>query len=276
MAKNDPVLTYLKDIEFLPILLPREGVRPLGLLLKDGKRFEYLGNLEDVTQSTFPLPPVSPDLVTANTISGKKSSTVKLSIGLSLLGNIIKAFTGQTLDVSLGYKNAKTVTYEFKDVTVDTIDILKLDQYLTEGDFNDAGAGIEMLFLNNQIGVVTSTLRAKTFVIAAQGQNGLDVKVDLPLIQNVLDGKVEVAIANESDSKIAYSGTKAISFGIRAVQLFTKDGHYTSFDPFNVGSAALRTDEAFGMPVSPQVSPFRIDSAFIDLEVPMGAGNNGL
>ena len=98
MSHPDPFLTLLKSISYIPLRLPRADVEPLQLMGIDGKEFTMLGNLSDAMKAgpAAVLPPIQNDIETANQIRGTRSGTVKLSIGLNLLGGIIGALTGRT------------------------------------------------------------------------------------------------------------------------------------------------------------------------------------
>src|SRR5215469_17007342 len=120
MSHPDPFLNLLKDISYLPLRLPRTDVQPVQLIGIDGKELTVLGQVADAMKAgpTAVMPPVQNDIQTANQIQGTRSATVKLGIGLNLLGGIINALTGQNLDVSAAYQRASTITFEFDDVTV--------------------------------------------------------------------------------------------------------------------------------------------------------------
>src|SRR5262249_19713671 len=124
MAKPDPFLNLLKDIGFLPMRLPRTDVEPLTVVSKNGKDLNLLGQLASaMVAGVVALPPIASDIQTAGQIQGTKTSKIKFSIGVDILGSIIQALTGEKLNVSVGFNNASTLTFEFADVTVDKVDI---------------------------------------------------------------------------------------------------------------------------------------------------------
>lgn len=129
MSRPDPFLNLLKDIGFLPLRLPRADVQPPQLLNLDGNNFSLLGELEEAMKAgAAKLPAVKRDIATAGKIQGTHSSTVKASLGLDILGNILGALTGSKLDLSAGFQKASTLTFEFGYVTVSTVSIISLDK----------------------------------------------------------------------------------------------------------------------------------------------------
>ena len=45
---HDPRLTYLNDLGYNVVRLPRKGINPLGVLGRDGKSLSYLGTLDQI------------------------------------------------------------------------------------------------------------------------------------------------------------------------------------------------------------------------------------
>ncbi len=96
MARPDPAITYLKDIGYMPIRLPRTDVVPLQIVSQNGKDLELLGSLVDaIITGSVPLPPVISDIQTAGQVNGQRSSRVKLSVGINILNGILQALTGK-------------------------------------------------------------------------------------------------------------------------------------------------------------------------------------
>ena len=253
MSHPDPFLNLLKDIGFLPLRLPRADVAPLQLLSIDGKSLSLLGLLTDGMNpgAGATIPVIQDDIQTANQIQGTRSSTVKLSIGLNILGNIIGALTGQSLDVSAAYQHASTLTFEFGDVTVSKVSIILLDKFLNLSDIDPSAKQIQDLMIAGDAGVTTAVTRTKKYIVSAQDSHGVDVGVDVPVIKGVASGKLNVSTTGSNNSKVIYEGAMPITFGVQAIRLgFGPNGHITGFTSVAPGSGALRGFEpaAAGVP----------------------------
>ncbi len=243
MSHPDPFLNLLKSISYIPLRLPRADVQPLQLLGIDGKDLTVLGQLSDAMRPgpTALLPPVHNDIQTASQIEGTRSATVKLSIGLNLLGGIIGALTGQNLDVSAAYQHASTLTFEFDDVTVNNVSVILLDKYLNSSDIDPLAKQIQDLMIAGDAGVTTAVACSKKFVVTAQDSNGVDINVDVPVIQNVASGKLGVSTTGANNTKVVYQGNTAITFGLQALRLgFDEHGKITGFTQVASGSGAVR------------------------------------
>lgn len=265
MSRPDPFLNLLKDIGYLPLRLPRADVQPLQLLNVSGKEFTLLGDVADAMSPSngATLPPIKPDITTAGAIQGTHSSTVQLSIGLNILGNILGALTGNNLDVSAGFKNASTITFEFADVTVSNVSIILLDQFLNLATINSVSKQIQDLMLAGNAGVTTSVARTKKYIVSAQDNHGVDVHADVPVIKGIAGGKVDVSTAGNNNNKVVFDGASPITFGVQAVRLsFDDKGHISAIDPFGVGSGAVR-----GLEISDKGAPnlISVEGIFVDI-----------
>lgn len=242
MARPDPFLNLLKSIGFLPLRLPRSDVQPLQLLNVDGKDLSLLGPLTQAMRGTnAAIPPVEDDIHTAAQVQGTSSSTVKLSIGLNILGNIISALTGQNLDISAAYQHAATLKFEFDDVVISNVSIIALDKYLNSSDIDSSAKQIQDLMIAGDAAVTTAVARTKKYVVSAQDSSGSDISVNVPVIQSLAGGKLSVNTTSGNDKKLAYEGTVPVVFGIQAIRLgFSDAGHITAFTNIVPGAGALR------------------------------------
>ena len=241
MSRPDPFLNLLKDIGFLPLRLPRADVQPLQLLNTDGKKFSLLGDLTDaMSAGTAKLPAITVDIKTAGQIQGTRSSTVKASLGIDILGNILGALTGTKLDVSAGFKDASTLTFEFADVTVSTVSIILLDKFLNTATIDATAKQIKQMMQAGKVGVTTAVARSKKYIVTAQNDNGTDIKADVPVIKGVASGNLSVSTAGSKNQKVVFEGPDAITFGVQAARLrFDQSGVITALEPVQAGSAVL-------------------------------------
>lgn len=269
MSRPDPFLNLLQGIGYLPLRLPREDVAPLQLLSLAGKKFGLLGDLNDAMNAgTAKLPAIKKDIGTAGQIEGTRSSTVKLSLGLDILGNILGALAGTKLDVSAGFQDASTLTFEFADVTVSCVSIILLDKYLNLATIDATAKQIEQLMQSGKVGVTTAVARTKKYIVSAQDDTGTDIKADVPVIKGIASGSLGVSTTGKGSQKIVFEGPKAVTFGVQAAKLrFDKAGKISSLDQMAAGSGSV-----LGMRAKPQTGSqpkpnlVKVQSRFIEIE----------
>jgi len=250
MSRPDPFLNLLKDIGFLPLRLLRADVQPLQLLNLDGNKFSLLGDLDEAMDSgAAKLPGIKRDIATAGQIQGTRSSSVKASLGLDILGKILGALTSTKLDVSAEFQNASTLTFEFGDVTVSTVTIILLDKYLNLATIDATAKQIKQMMQAGKVGVTTAVARSKKYIVSAQNDRGADIKADVPVIKGIASGNLSVSTSGSKNQKVVFEGHDAVTFGVQAAQLrFDQSGTLTAVDQIAAGTAV------FGMAAKPKAA----------------------
>ncbi len=238
---SDPLLNALKASGYSVVRLPKADIRPLQVLQKRGKDLDRLGELTTLLVPSVgaTLPGVSANQQAAS-ISGQRSGTVSLGVGLSFLGNVIGAMGGSKMGLDVQYKNAKTVTFEFNDVFEDRIEVLKLDQFLATADVNSLSRYAAELMEADELYVTTATLKTRKISVEAKQSNQVPVQVDVPVVQQVVGANVKVSVEADASAKVTYEGNVPLVFGFQAVQLFYEQGKYTAFRPLESGQGAMR------------------------------------
>ena len=246
MSRPDESITFLKDRGYCVLRMPRSDARPLQTLLKAGKKdLTRLGELSTITiPGANPLPPLSLDNVSPVEISGKESSSTKIEVGINILGNIIQALGGNTLGISAGFTRAKSMTFKFEDVLEDHADVDKLDQYLTTCSFRPDMTAVTNALIEDDVFVITSTIKTNKFTINAKGDSGTKVGLDVPVISGVASGSLKVDTTKATEGTVVYQGTNPDIFGFQAVRLFFDqiNGHptFSAVDPLEAGSVAAK------------------------------------
>ncbi|MBM3212429.1 hypothetical protein FJZ33_09425 [Candidatus Poribacteria bacterium] len=231
MLCNDPLVNYLKSFGYNVIRLPKEDVKPLQVLSRKGKDLNRLGDLVSllVTGSNIPLPAIIENKRLAN-FSGQRTSDLSPGVGISILGSFISAMGGSNLGLGIKYQQAKTVAFEFQDVYEDKVEIIKLDQYLTDADINPASKYMVELLEEDELYITTATIKSTKFAVEAKKSNGVALDISIPEIQGVVGGNVKVSGSLTVSSKIIYESSFPLVFGFQAVRLFYDQGHYTAFE----------------------------------------------
>ena len=228
---DDPVLSYLKSAGYLVVRLPKAHIKPLQLYELRGKELERFGDLEDVFDAGgVPLPSPSNDNP-APDISGQSTSNFRIGLGISLLGDIIGAMGGSTLELHSFYREAKTITFEFRDVLDDHVQVAQLDRYLSHADIKSGSPYGAKLLDANALTIITDTLKSRSLIVQAKDAGGEEVKINVPAIQSVIGGNIQVAGEQSMSHKLTYQGTHPLVFGFRARRLFYDRGRYTAIAP---------------------------------------------
>jgi len=244
MARKDQSITYLREHGYSVVRLPRSDIQPLQTLIRAGKKdLQRSGELKDImVAGKNPLPALSANNAAPLAISGKESSSIKIDIGLEILGGIIGALGGSSLGPRAGFGNAKDLVVRFENVTEDHIDINHLDQFLTAALLRKDQTGLNNALLDGRVYVINSTIKTNEFGIKASADSNTQVSLDVPAISQVASANLKVDVSKAREGIVTYKGTTPVVFGFQAVQLFFDriTGSYSAFEPLPAGAAAAK------------------------------------
>lgn len=215
-AQND----YLKDFGYATLALPKASVQPLLMMTSNGKILVPAGPLAaSFNAGAVPLPAIN--RARAGSISGSKSKSLKIDVGLNLLGSVIGALAGSSLGLKAAYQKASNVEYEFGDVFEKRADFNALDSFLAAAsEAAGMGPAMKMLFDRDEIYVLTAIIETSSISVKASASSGKGVSLDVPMIQGVVGGEVGVKSASSDNSVIKYSATnEPLTIGAELVRL---------------------------------------------------------
>lgn len=257
---SDPMLSLLKDFKYNVVRLPRTDIRPLQVLEKQGNSLAVLGDLSDFFDAgNVPAPQVGPDQQ-ASFIEGKRSNSLKLSVGLSLLGGIIGAMTGTQAKLGVGFEKASNIVFHFEDVKVNNVKPVDLSKFLLAASISPSGFAQQIM--DDELYVINSTIKSAKFTTEALNSSGKSVDVDVPVIQAAVSGTVGVKTAGSNQSKVTFEGTTPLVFGIQALRMEFENGKFARFKSVDATSTGLK-DIAGGD--EPELETLEIDGPFVNL-----------
>jgi len=243
---TDKSLTYLNDLGYNVVRLPRKGIDPLDVLGRDGKSVERLGRLDQLWTSRKPLPEIGAPQPAAY-LNGQATSEMALSVGLRVLNGVLKAIGADLPELSFAYKQADSLQFTFGDVTARSVVPLDVGNFLSEGDIRGANPFVERYFADEDTDafIITEVLQSNEITVSAKDHGGRTVKVDIPSIQAILGGDVSISANDTAGTKITYKGKEAVTFGFKVFEI-AFDGRWritgvqpSAELPFSVGAATL-------------------------------------
>ena len=243
MSRPDQSLAFLRQFGFSVFRFPRASAQPLELMHREGKDLTRLGMLPDLVEAgAVKSLEVRREASPGIDIEGKETSRVNVTIGLSILGSFIGALGGGKLGLDAGFKNARTVTFEYTGVMEDAVDILTIEKFIKAGKVSPLiPAGTLEKLLDDEVYVLTSVLKTRKIVVTAQGEGGSAVAVDVPVIQQAVGANLKVDSAKTRESRVAFEGPVPVAFAFQAVQLvFDDSGEFLTTQQLSAGDAAAR------------------------------------
>src|SRR3990170_3740663 len=256
MSRPDQSITFLKRFGYSVFRVPRLSAQPLELLHRAGKDLTRLGHVTDlVTAGAVPPPAVHRDDQPGVDIEGIESSKVNVNIGVTILASFVGALGGGNLGVQTGFHRARSVTFKYVGVREDSIDVLLLEQFVRAGRINPhVPSGTIEKLIDDEVYAITSVLKTNRISVAAQGDSGASVELDVPVIQQAVGGNVKIRTEGAIASQVTFEGPIAIPFAFQAVQLvFADSGEFLTTEQLPAGDAAAR---ALGSAITP--APARV------------------
>jgi hypothetical protein len=240
------------------VRVPRAGIEPLDVLGRDGKSIEKLGSLTEVWTSTEG-PPKAADPEPASSITGQKTQSLDLGIGLKLLAGVLSGMgTGVGLpSLQFNYKSSHSVEFKFVDVYSVSVTAFALGKYLAHGSLDLANPVAQAYFGNEETEeyVITDVLKSNSVSVTAKTDSGTDVTLDLPTIQNMVGANVTVKAGTGSSGELVYQGKNQLTFGFKVFQTFYENGAWrvrgvqAAGDLAFGGSSGGGAEEVVGQPM---------------------------
>jgi hypothetical protein len=262
---KDPRLTYLNGEGYSVVRLPRKGILPLGVIGRDHGTKNWLGTLDQIWHSELPVPSVgAPQTVSG--INGQRSSDIKLSLGLEILGNALSGMFGSLApSLDLAYKEAKSVQFTFRDVVSLSIDPFVIGNYLAKGDLAGSNVFVKKFFGGQKdvdALVITEVLQSRSLGVIGKKSDATSVAVNVPQIQAALGAKVEVKVANADTMEVTYVGPELLTFGFKVFGIGMLNGEWQIH--------GVEADEGTAFAVGSSPDPIVSEDELVDIDYSMG------
>ena len=241
---NDPATTYLRRLGYNVVRHPQAGIQPGDLIGRQEKTVRLLGSMDSLIKTPPPSVPGPATNQPAADLSGQESSSLKVAIGISVLGNFISAMGGD-LGVKAEYERARTLKFVFGEVLTDSVVPLEVGNYFRDAEIDAGNPVLEQYVLGNgELFLITKTLKSKKFGVIATGSDGVSLDLDVPAIQAALKAEGSIKVNAGSESLIMYEGSESLVFGFQSFIVGVSNGDLTlvSAQPDHV---ALSSDSEF-------------------------------
>lgn len=238
---SDNSITILANLGYNIVRHPRANLGPLTLIGKQNGEFLQLGSISKlITNAPSDPPPITRDQPGAG-IQGQSSSSLDLGIGANILGNIIGGMGGN-LGVNVSYTNARKISFNYTDVTLDSIDPIELGEYLKNGDVNADNLILEQYVIGNgELFIISTIAKSKKFTVSYEKKKSVGAKVDVPALEALASANVKVSVDAANSSVISFEGSTPLSFAFQCLQVGVIDG-VLSLTTVRAGTVAAKTE----------------------------------
>ncbi len=216
MFCKDDSITYLNNLGYNVVKLPRENIKPLLVITGEKGKLEPFGHLSDLIIDARYEPSVIYN-EEMPTITGKKSNKLDMKVGIDLLDRLLLAMGTTSLGIEAAYKNIDSIRIIFKNVLSDTILPIEIDKYLSSGRPKTGGLLDSWIDSKGKAYLITETIKSNAFGVIAYDKNGYSCKIDVSGIEDILGGSGEIRLSIEQNNTVFYEGKKFLVFGFKAL-----------------------------------------------------------
>ena len=158
-------------------------------------------------------------------INGKRTDSLELGFGLSILKGVLGVFGAASPSIDLSHTRATGVQFVYTGVTIASVSQEGLGDFLQAGTLKVSNPATQLYITSEdaEMYVLTDVLRATSITVSATDAGGNGVKLDLPEIHGVVGGNVSVKPSDSAESGVTFAsaGTPPVPacFGFKALAL---------------------------------------------------------
>jgi hypothetical protein len=202
------------------VALQTTGIQPLLLLYK---KQDSLGSLDSTLPKLFgtgnkALPSVMKDIAVAS-IEGSAALSFDAEGGITMLDWLLKKLHMGKLSGNAQFDAGNTVTISYQNVTEDKVDLLELDNYISESvPRTEKLSTYREKLEEGELYVVNAVLKSNMFSVAVTDKNGQHVDVEAT-VKGIVDAKVDVTLEKNNSITLKHGGETPVVFGFKAQQI---------------------------------------------------------
>jgi len=224
LCEGDDIVTTLREVFGQNIIrVPEERYRPLTVLAaRDGKT-SFRGSFPPLVLGNPPLE-FDPSLFAQSrmsNISGKRTSSVDLDLGLNVLDGLLGGFGVPSVNIKPKFDGAKKVSYTFGDVYRLWVDINSVGRMLKGRSLDKEDPAAAIFFGNGAYSllVLDSVITSSDFTISVDRVSKADFKLDIPAIKKIVgDLEVGVSVSSSTGLDLTFKGPQQLAFAFSCVR----------------------------------------------------------
>lgn len=221
----DPSLTLLAKYGYNVVRLPRSGIEPLDVFGRDRNGIELLGQLPSIWVTSATAPVVKGGNVAAE-IKTVSTSSLKASIGLRVLEDMLSGFGATIPKVDSAYTGKRSLTFSVSNIEIVKVEPFELGKYLVEGDLQGSNPWVGRYFLDDdaEAFIITEVLKSDAVTVSADSSSGTTMGLDIKALEKLVGADVKVEAGKTNQSEVTYKGPKRLTFGFKAFRITCESG----------------------------------------------------
>ena len=126
--------------------------------------------------------------------------------------------------------------YLFGPVTADVVNLARLDAWLSDADLTPRAGRVAELLVAERLYTVVATVKAIGVASKMRDEKGMDLKVDVPTVQQLVGGSVTVSGSSTQTNELTFRGSVPLVIGAKIAQLRVDErGFWVNEEPVSDG-----------------------------------------
>jgi len=218
MICPDALIKSMREKGYNIIRIPSSGHHPLDLVGRMNGATDTIASLSDLRSSSNPQLPHIESNISAVDIGNTRSSSVKFGIGIEILQIVLKALGG-ALGVEFGFTDARKMQFEAKNVLIDKARPVDVADFVKYCYYNQPNSLINKYLMEGELFIVTEILKSKTLSVKFEKEDGVNAKIDIPAIEQIISGNITIDTSAKSESVLTFSGETPVVFAFKCYAL---------------------------------------------------------
>ena len=161
-----------------------------------------------------------------------------------MLDDIVAAMGATSASLDAMFHGVNKLAFEFRDVLEDSIDVTKLDQFLSSASIVRGSRHVATLLHSDEICIITATVKSNKILVVAANSAKSDISAQVSASQAAIGPRVTIKL--EKGDTVSFAGEKPLVFGCKAIRLFYENGEYTAFRLVEPGTRRFGAETAAG------------------------------
>jgi hypothetical protein len=203
---------------------PRADIGPLDVVADVGGRFEWLGGIGQIWNSTAAVPAAGQS--TAPDFQYDRSDEYRGAFGLQILQGLLSGIGGSARG---NISKRTTLTFQYHDPERIAVAPFAVGSYLKGGDLDLDNPFLQAFLktddeFDSDFFVITEVLRSRRLTVVATNSNSAELAADVQAMAGMANGNVEASAAGQSEKSIRFKGSEPLTFAFKAFEIGFNDG----------------------------------------------------
>ncbi|MBN1882334.1 MAG: hypothetical protein JW885_09190 [Deltaproteobacteria bacterium] len=217
---DKPAIKFLNDLGYNPVSYPYREFEPMDVLYRAKKKLARLGSVSYIIADTSEKKPkIERDRETPK-ISGHLTAKFNFSLGVSALDNLLSAIGVPGVGVKGLFKNAKSFTFEYKNVLLDSSEPLAIAKYLGNSVPDMKNKLIGHFDEKKEAYIVLEVLKSNSFSITSKDKNECNLDIDVANLQDIISVQPGITVKKTEDYTVSFKGKKYFNFAIMVMMMW--------------------------------------------------------